>query len=224
MLWFRMGENEMLLLNVPYKEKDEAKKLGAKWNPDIKKWYVQDRKEYFRFYKWITTQGRIVACNNIYVLEGKQKCFKCGRETKVIGFGLEDYYDFSAYDIEDGLTKRVEYYNDVIRIVGPIEPIPETILKYLQKNYNYKMRYSKTTNESHINNCCDNCDVLQGDFFLFSEVDSPFWIDSVEKVKNLKIYRIPLKNDIILDASIRYSSTDEWMKEYGDIEVLDICK
>lgn len=27
----------MLLLNVPYEEKDEAKFLGAKWNPELKK-------------------------------------------------------------------------------------------------------------------------------------------------------------------------------------------
>lgn len=32
----------MLLLNVPYEEKDEAKSLGAKWNPELKKWYIQN--------------------------------------------------------------------------------------------------------------------------------------------------------------------------------------
>ena len=29
-----------LFLNVPYNEKDEAKSLGALWNPQRKKWYV----------------------------------------------------------------------------------------------------------------------------------------------------------------------------------------
>ena len=201
----------MLILNVPYKEKDEAKALGAKWNPNIKKWYVQNRQDYVKFYKWIMPQGSIIVCNNLYVIEGRQRCFKCGKETRVIGFGIEDFYDFSDYDIEDSLLDEVEYWSGVIRI-----------LTYLQKNYNYKMRYSKTTNESHINNCCDNCDVLQGDFYLFSEVDSPFWIDSEEKVRGLKIYRIPLKHDIAVDANVGYSNTDEWLKMYGNIEVLDI--
>jgi hypothetical protein len=27
-------------LRVPYSEKDEAKALGARWDPSIKKWYV----------------------------------------------------------------------------------------------------------------------------------------------------------------------------------------
>ena len=42
----------MLLLNVPYAEKDEAKSLGAKWNPKLKKWYVTNSKDYYKFIKW----------------------------------------------------------------------------------------------------------------------------------------------------------------------------
>ena len=33
-----------LIIDVPYTEKDEAKSLGAKWNPNFKKWYVEERK------------------------------------------------------------------------------------------------------------------------------------------------------------------------------------
>lgn len=107
-------------------------------------------------YKWIIKQGNIVVCNNLYMFEGKQNCFKCGKETRVNGFGLEDFYDFSNCDIEDNPSGEVEYWDGVIRIAGPINPIPEFILMHVQSNYNYKMRFSKTTNESHINNCCDN--------------------------------------------------------------------
>ena len=212
----------MLLLNVPYEEKDEAKKLGARWNPDIKKWYVQNRRDYPKFYRWIVTQGDIVVCNNLYVLEGSQNCFKCGRKTRVIGFGLEDFYDLRDCDFDENPSAEIEYQSGVIRIAGPIDPIPGSILTYLRKNYNYKMRYSKTTKESHVNNCCDNCNVLQGDFYLFSEVESPFWIDSKEKVKDLKIYRIPLKHDLVINANMGYSNTDEWLKTYGNIKLLDV--
>ena len=55
----------MLILNVPYKEKDQAKALGAKWNPDIKKWYVQNRQDYVKFCKWVVPQGNIIVCNNL---------------------------------------------------------------------------------------------------------------------------------------------------------------
>lgn len=215
------GGNEMLLLNVPFGEKDEAKKLGARWNPELKKWYVQKREDYPKFAKWILTQGSIVACDAIYVLEGKQNCFKCGKETRVIGFALENFYEFEG-DLYDEEGVEYTYWSEVIRIAGPIDPIPGPILKYLQSKYNYKDRYSSTTGESHINNCCDNCDVLQGDFFLFHEVNSPFFIDSEEKIRDLKIYKIHLKHDIIINANIAYSSTDEMIKQYGRYQVLNI--
>lgn len=33
----------MLYLDIPYKLKDHVKKMGAKWNPTIKKWYVEKK-------------------------------------------------------------------------------------------------------------------------------------------------------------------------------------
>jgi hypothetical protein len=216
----KIGGESMLLLNVPYSEKDEAKQLGARWNPECKRWYVQNKEDYPKFAKWIIEQGNIVVCDALYVLEGNQKCFKCGKETRVIGFGLENFYEFEGDPYDDDVD--VTYWSDVIRIVGPIAPIPKKILDYLQSKYNYKDRYSSTTGESHINNCCDNCDVLQGDFFLFSEVNSPFFLDSVEKIQNLKIYKIPLKQDIIINASVSYGSNDEMIKEYGRYKLLEI--
>ena len=43
-----------ILLDVPYSEKDEVKKLGAWWNPEKKKWFVKNRSEYHKFRKWIS--------------------------------------------------------------------------------------------------------------------------------------------------------------------------
>lgn len=41
-------------LNVPFKEKDEAKALGARWNPDAKHWYVPEGVDAAPFEKWLT--------------------------------------------------------------------------------------------------------------------------------------------------------------------------
>ena len=34
------GNSRLMVLEVPYSEKEEAKKLGARWDPDIRKWFV----------------------------------------------------------------------------------------------------------------------------------------------------------------------------------------
>ena len=40
-------------LNVPYAQKDEAKKLGARWDPARKIWYVIDVEDLNPFMRWI---------------------------------------------------------------------------------------------------------------------------------------------------------------------------
>ena len=40
-------------LKVPFKEKDEAKSLGARWNPDGKHWYVPEGVDATPFGKWL---------------------------------------------------------------------------------------------------------------------------------------------------------------------------
>ncbi len=48
-----MNQNSRILLEVPFAEKDEAKRLGACWDPAIRKWYVPTWKETGPFKKWL---------------------------------------------------------------------------------------------------------------------------------------------------------------------------
>ena len=45
------------ILNVPYAEKDEARALGARWNPTRKKWYVPDGVDAAPFARWVAGDG-----------------------------------------------------------------------------------------------------------------------------------------------------------------------
>jgi hypothetical protein len=40
-------------LNVPFKEKDEAKSHGARWNPAAKHWYIPEGVDDAPFAKWL---------------------------------------------------------------------------------------------------------------------------------------------------------------------------
>ena len=46
-------------LAVPYAEKDEAKALGARWDPARKRWYVNDPKDPEAFARWMTDEPGI---------------------------------------------------------------------------------------------------------------------------------------------------------------------
>lgn len=47
------GTSRGVILEVPYIEKNEAKHLGAKWDPEIKKWFVPQGHDTKPFRKWI---------------------------------------------------------------------------------------------------------------------------------------------------------------------------
>lgn len=41
-----------LNLKVPFAEKDEAKKLGARWDPARKLWYIENKEDLAPFSRW----------------------------------------------------------------------------------------------------------------------------------------------------------------------------
>jgi hypothetical protein len=43
----------MTFLNVPYAEKDQARELGARWNPTRKRWYVPNGVALEPFERWL---------------------------------------------------------------------------------------------------------------------------------------------------------------------------
>ena len=45
-------------LVCPYEEKDEAKSLGARWDPGRKVWYIVDVEDLTPFAKWIPVLSR----------------------------------------------------------------------------------------------------------------------------------------------------------------------
>ncbi len=205
-----------LIIEVPFAEKDEAKSLGAKWNPELKKWYVEERQNYYKFEKWIlgNKEKTHILCDYFYIVEGTHICFKCNKPTTVIGFGVQKF--FEVYDSNEyGKKDNFYFVDDDIHIASHIEPLPKDFLDILKEKYNYYESYSKTANESYLVNHCSNCKVIQGDFFLFQEVDTPFFIDSIEKAKQLKLYKIPLKNDLIVNLDIGWGSNDYIIDEYA---------
>lgn len=47
-------------LKVPFNEKDQAKALGARWNPDGKHWYIPQGVETAPFEKWLAGAPAVV--------------------------------------------------------------------------------------------------------------------------------------------------------------------
>lgn len=221
-----------LYLNVPYNEKDEAKALGAKWNPKVKKWYIDAMPDQFvRFSKWILNDSdeADIAMEYIFIVEGQRTCWKCNHLTRVIGLGVGEFvhiYEASGkpkYELFEDHTEPGEELH--LAWADEEKDVPPKLLQYLKANYSVKTGYSKTTGGKTFANHCDSCGALQGNWFLFHEPDSPLTsaVDGselAERMKKLKIKGIPIDDNLQLNWNIVLCSNDHAYFKYGQYEEL----
>lgn len=209
----------MLFLDVDYDIKDKVKKLGAKWNPNIKKWYVEKEENYNKFAQYILKdfEDAIVVKDYIYLVVSHQQCWRCKKETEVIALCIPKRIEFKntplyrwengEFDVDseeynykkfDFSEKEFDIENTISYEMINLRDISKKLLNLIKDKYNYKLKYSHTTKSSDYANCCQHCDSLQGNFFLFHEIDSPFNVMNKEMARKLTFIKFKLKNDFIL--------------------------
>jgi len=54
-----MNATSNINLKVPFNEKDQAKALGARWNAELKQWYVPHGIDSAPFAKWFTSSAAL---------------------------------------------------------------------------------------------------------------------------------------------------------------------
>lgn len=157
-----------IFLHVPFEEKDEAKKLGARWDATARRWYVPDGLSSATFKRWSEPRPEVaperpsessIALNLLLarpaIVDAIIQCWSCKAETPVTTLAAKD---------SDGEWEGVRY-------VQGVDPV---LTAYLTARTHFRMAYSRTTRQWSYKNRCV-CGALQGDFFLHSEPDGPFF-------------------------------------------------
>lgn len=109
----------MYYLNVPFKEKDEAKSLGARWDVDEKKWYYTNSADKDKFKKWIDGAKPAVALPKLS--DEQQELIRLAKEGKnvlvdaCIGSGKTTAIQVLCEELND---KQILYltYNRLLKI------------------------------------------------------------------------------------------------------------
>lgn len=192
----------MLKLNVPFSEKDEAKRAGALWEPSSKKWYIP-RNKYSNikdFNKWISleiTELTQVLYAPIFLVQTTKKCWKCGKDTEIYAIANkanDSVFSVLDCELDEGikyLTKDDYYYKKFgfqVRFLSYVKEIGQDDLITIKKvASNYQRKYSQTVKHAYYGNVCKHCNMLQGDFNLYQEPDEGFIIIYEEKHVNISI-------------------------------------
>jgi len=186
-------------LNVPFVEKDEAKKLGAKWDPDNKTWYISKKSNLKLFAKWLPKvldewEPNIVA-NYYYIAESIKTCWKCKRETPVHTFFI------TKYEINDEKWEEQVIPTFISNIVKINKEALNTIQVY---NNGYFQDFTKTSQTKYYMNHCKYCKAKQGDFNLHNEPNIAFMPVNEEGLKKMKFY--PVKERLEVEGGYSWNS------------------
>src|SRR5690606_5184753 len=138
-------KNTRLYLNVPYKEKDEAKVLGARWDPERKEWYTSNTNNYHFFRKWYyNPSADAVLYDYIYILMANRTCFRCKKQTQVIALASND--TTLIYE------NNIKHYNNDIQLFRCIGYLSEILSSFLKDKFNFYYSYSKFTKSYYYGN------------------------------------------------------------------------
>ena len=90
-----LGDEKKIYINVPYAEKDEAKGLGAKWDPVKKSWFIPKGLNQINFEKWHQKDNDKNIDSNIrsmgfFIVESSESCWRCRQDTPVFAFLLPE--------------------------------------------------------------------------------------------------------------------------------------
>lgn len=190
-----------LLLDVPYLEKDFAKKNGAKWNASKKSWFIDDITKVPNVLKWLPKMN--ILCSKLYVFTMTIDCWKCGTETQVVCLGTDSSY---SSDEEFELNKDLQ-------LLTYVKEIPSPLGTYLKKKYGYFPAFSNFIGETYFINHCTECNSVQGDNFLHEIPEDAFYKKVIYK-DSLPTNYYGINNSYIIPIFASLPYYDEVSKSY----------
>lgn len=200
-----------LFLDIPFEEGNDLEKLGLKLDKDYKKWYVS-RDMYDRFKKYILDieeyAERIILKDYFYIIVSPYKCQNCGKEMKVINFGIDNYIKIYDNEEDDDPELSIELEEmDWFGTVMDWSNIPEKLGNFLKENWNY------TTFDEQV---CPHCNYIQEFFEIEEDWLNPFhperdlrFPENKFKRNDFEFIKVKLINDILADMDFSYSTEHE---------------
>lgn len=208
-----------LILNVPFHEKDDVKKMGARWDPELKKWYVPAGKSSLQFIPWIPEledSNKYHLFSEYYFIgQNERLCWNCGELISLFAFCLPRGHkyltiDYLEADDEaiDGADEWKHYDNSLVRIESDgtcyawatnpcfsgisniTEMNPRALGQIRHFTNHWRAEHSKMAGYSYYGNHCPHCLRLQGDFMTFREPGGAFVPTSPDGASRIKLYKI----------------------------------
>jgi len=200
-------------LQVPFAEKDDAKRFGARWDAETKVWYLPDGLDLAPLRKFLPQEPDInIRAPDYFITESSESCWKCGKTTRVYGlllpaghetlepideadagFGSDDQFDKADFQswLDSAESSRWSQSDDptIIHYVTHISPSVITHIQRLTRSY--RVDFSKTTQSSYLMNHCEHCGMKQGDFSMYCEPQGAFFSLNQQDASRIVLHLVP---------------------------------
>jgi hypothetical protein len=158
-------------LRVPLPEKDQARQLGARWDPQNSTWYVPDGVDATPLQKWIPApQSPNILAEHWFLATTTRQCWRCHAPTHVFGIVLPEQHE--ALVVEGTADGSDDYWqpSDLPTMLSYVADVLESVAKRLRSLApRYHIDYSQTTHSFYWMNHCEHCKAKLGDFETFHE-------------------------------------------------------
>lgn len=192
----RLADRKITYINVPYSEKDKAKKFGAKWDSTKKSWFIPKGLSHVNFEKWIQKDADENFNGNIrstgfFIAESSESCWKCKQDSPVFAFLLPENHQTKEYEDEDdtknnNIIWQTANYKSIVNYTSSLHKRCVDIIKKLSPHYYDD--FSVQASGRYYMNHCKNCNSKLGDFYMHSEPGGAFQPITNEAAKNIKLY------------------------------------
>ncbi|HEX4377129.1 MAG TPA: DUF5710 domain-containing protein [Steroidobacteraceae bacterium] len=161
-------------LRVPFAEKGEAKRRGARWDTGQKIWYVPGGLDPAPFQQWrYEPPAPNIRAHTYFLAQNRRECWRCDALTTVHAIVLPGGHErlYVADEPSDDEWEVIAAPTTLLYVAHMQEPGP-TRLRTLAPRY--KLAYSQAVHQSYWMNHCERCDARLGDYFTGSEFDAAF--------------------------------------------------
>lgn len=173
---------QKIYLEVPYAEKEFAKKLGAKWDYLEKSWFIYNNINNTTFIRWHPSYKIKLKAKYFYLAQTTAECYKCSNPTQVNAIVLPSGFlslDYDAIENKDQYNLSSDKIPFSIQtcaaILSYVYYISDKALNAIQQYTDlYNIKYSQASNSAYYRSSCLKCFAAHGDNSLIHEFNAPF--------------------------------------------------
>jgi hypothetical protein len=187
----READMSRIDLQVPFSEKNEAQRLGARWDPRQRVWYVPAGVDAAPLQKWCPRPPTPnIRSPRYFLATTTRDCWRCAAITRVVAIVLPEEHE--ALYVEDDPADdywQVSGQPVVLSYVGYLTESAAVRLRPLAPHY--RIDFSQTTGTSYWMNHCEHCTVKLGDFDTVCEYGVGFSPRTTEQAAAIYLEEIP---------------------------------